>query len=177
VNNYVFAIDDATGAAGPSPDAQGLVSGWGLVKAVKAQYGANTTSGDFLWTATPGNKLTFALDTLVNPTLVGTDVGGPMADFDPDRAYAWPAVRWAGAYSGPADAATLTASTSFDTSGFLNPVAGTFGWALDPAGQTLSLVYTPSAVPEPGTLVLSGMAMTAGLAWYRRRRAKDAAKD
>ena len=32
VINYVFAIDDATGAAGPTPDAAGHVSGWGLVK-------------------------------------------------------------------------------------------------------------------------------------------------
>jgi hypothetical protein len=172
VNNYVFAIDNATGTAGPSPDAQGLVSGWGLVKAVKALYGSTTTSGDFVWTATPGNKLTFALDTLVNPTMVGTDVGGPMANFDPAQSYAWPAVHWAGTYSGPTDSATLTASTAFDTSGFMNAAAGTFGWNLDPAGQTLSLVYTPSAVPEPGTLALTGMAMTAGLTWYRRRRAK-----
>jgi fibronectin-binding autotransporter adhesin len=36
VNNYVFAIDDATGTAGPGPDALGHVSGWGLIKAVQA---------------------------------------------------------------------------------------------------------------------------------------------
>ena len=34
VNNYVFAIDDATGTAGPSPDALGHVSGWGLVNVI-----------------------------------------------------------------------------------------------------------------------------------------------
>ena len=60
------------------------------------------------------------------------------------------------------------AATAFDTSGFLNPVAGTFGWSLDPAGHTLSLVYTPTAVPEPGTLVLLGAAAAAG--WGLRRR-------
>jgi hypothetical protein len=117
------------------------------------------TSGDFTWTATPTGKLTAAIDTLVNPTTVGTDVAGQMADFDPNHAYSWPAAHWAGNYSGPTDAATLNAARSFDTSGFLNPVAGTFGWSLDPAGQTLSLVYAPSAVPEPGTLALVGLAI------------------
>jgi hypothetical protein len=169
VNNYVFAIDNATGTAGPSPDAQGLVSGWGLIKAVKAQYGATTTSGDFVWTATPGDKLTFALDTLVNPTMVGTDVGGPMASFDPAQSYAWPAVHWDGTYSGPTDAASLTASTAFDTSGFVNAVAGTFEWNLDPAGQTLSLTYTPTAVPEPGTLALVGVTAIGWVTFWRRR--------
>ena len=52
----------------------------------------------------------------------------------------------------------LDASTSFDTSGFANPIAGTFGWSLDAADHTLSLTYTPSAVPEPGTLALAGFA-------------------
>jgi hypothetical protein len=77
VNNYVFAIDDATGTAGPSPDALGHVSGWGLVKAIQQTAGAVTSRGDFTWTATPADKLTVALDTLVNPTTVGTDVAGP----------------------------------------------------------------------------------------------------
>jgi autotransporter-associated beta strand protein len=172
VNNYVFAIDDATGTAGPSPDASGHVSGWGLVKAVQQAFGATTSSGDFVWTATPTSKLTFAIDTLVNPTTVGTDVAGPMADFAPNSAYSWPAVRWAGTYSGPTDAAALNADTAFDTSGFLNPVAGTFGWNLDPASQTLSLVYTPTAVPEPRTLALAGL-VAAGAAAFRRRRQRS----
>jgi fibronectin-binding autotransporter adhesin len=168
INNYVFAIDDATGAAGPSPDALGHVSGWGLVKAVKQQFGPTTSNGDFVWTATPSDKLLFAIDTLINPTTVGTDVPGMMANFDPNRPYAWPAVRWAGTYSGPTHVAMMDAATSFDTSGFRNPVAGTFGWNLDPVGQSLSLIYTPSAVPEPGTLALFGLA-GAGLACWRRR--------
>jgi hypothetical protein len=130
VNNYLFAIDDATGQAGPSPDAAGHVSGWGLVKAVKAQFGATMTSGDFVWTATPAGKLTIAIDTLVNPTTVGTDVAGVMDHFDPMQSYSWPAVKWTGSYSGPTDAATLDAATSFDTSGFVKPVAGAFGWSL-----------------------------------------------
>jgi T5SS/PEP-CTERM-associated repeat protein len=166
VNNYVFAIDDATGTAGPSPDASGHVSGWGLVKSI----GRSTTPGDFAWAATPNNKLTVAMQTLVNPTTVGTDVPGLMDHFDPNRSYSWPAVEWSGSYTGPADVATLDAATAFDTSGFLNPVAGTFGWSLDSGDHTLSLTYTPSAVPEPGTLLMTGLGLLAARR-YRRRRA------
>jgi autotransporter-associated beta strand protein len=173
VSNYVFAIDDATGTAGPSPDALGHVSGWGLVKAFKEHFGATTTAGDFLWTATPNDKLTVAIDTLINPTTVGTDVPGPMSNFDPHSTYSWPAAHWAGTYSGPTDAATLNVATSFDTSGFLNPTAGTFGWSLDPAGQTLSLVYAPSAVPEPGTLALTAVTIAVGGGLRRRLKRDD----
>jgi hypothetical protein len=168
VNNYLFAIDDATGAAGPTPDAAGHVSGWGLVKAIVHDTGAATTPGDFTWSATAVDKLLVSLQTLVNPTTVGVDVPGLMDHFDPTRSYVWPAVEWTGAYAGPADDATLDASTTFDTSGFANPVAGRFGWALDAGDHTLSLTYTPSAVPEPGTLVLTGV--VPGVAWIARRR-------
>jgi fibronectin-binding autotransporter adhesin len=169
VNNYVFAIDDATGAAGPTADALGHVSGWGLINAMKQAVGSVTASGDFVWTATPSAKLTVAIDTLINPTTVGTDVAGLMADFDPNQSYSWPAARWAGTYSGPTDVAMLDAATSFDTSGFLNPIAGTFGWSL--SGSSLSLSYTPSAVPEPGTLALTMVAACGTIAaWGRRWR-------
>src|SRR5271154_5911838 len=104
--------------------------------------GATVSSGSFTWTATPADPLTVAIDTLINPTTVGTDVAGPMADFDPTQSYVWPAVTWTGTYFGPTDAATLNADTAFDTSGFVNQFSGTFGWSLDAADQTLSLVYT-----------------------------------
>ncbi len=175
VSNYIFAIDDATGTAGPSPNASGLVSGWGLIKAVQVALGSGSTGGNFTWTATPSNPLTVAIDTLVNPTTVGTDVAGPMADFDPNQSYSWTAAHWTGIYSGPTDAATLDADTSFDTSGIVNPIAGAFGWSLDPADQTLSLVYTPSAVPEPGTMALLAAAAAGGIRLWRRRRAGPAA--
>ena len=174
VNNYVFAIDDATGVAGPSPDSLGHVSGWGLVNAVKQTVGSVDYSGDFTWTATPSDKLTFAIDTLVNPTTVGTDVAGMMADFDPNQSYSWPAVRWDGTYSGPTDPLNLDAATSFDTSGIVNPIVGTFGWSLDAADQTLSLTYAPSAVPEPGALALTGLAAIGWVAYWRRRWSAEA---
>jgi fibronectin-binding autotransporter adhesin len=159
VDNYVFAIDDAAGTAGPAPDTLGHVSGWSLVRAVDLGTDGRRDGGAFVWTATPADKLTVAIETLVNPTAVGVDVPGSMDHFDPTRSYVWPAVSWAGTYSGPADAATLAAATAFDTNGFLNPVDGSFGWSLDAGGHGLSLTYTPSAVPEPGALLLTAFAV------------------
>jgi autotransporter-associated beta strand protein len=169
VSNYVFAIDDATGTAGPSPDAAGHVSGWGLVKSIGHLTAQAGTPGDFTWTATPADKLTFTIQTLLNPTTVGVDVPGMMDDFDPSLPYKWPAVAWTGSYAGPTFAAMLDASTSFDLSGFANPVGGTFGWSLDAGGHTLALTYTPTAVPEPGTLTLT-IATVSGFVLRRRRR-------
>ena len=95
-----------------------------------------------------------------------------MDHFDPNAAYSWPAVEWTGSYAGPTDVAMLDASTAFDQSGFANPVAGAFGWALDVGGHTLSLTYTPSAVPEPGSLALAALAVT-GLAIRKVRRRRS----
>jgi hypothetical protein len=50
--------------------------------------------------------------------------------------------------------------------GFANPMAGTFGWTLDLTGHTLSLTYTPTAVPEPGTF---GLLAAVGVGWLSRR--------
>ena len=96
-----------------------------------------------------------------------------MADFDPTKPYSWLAVQWAGGYSGPTDPAILNASTGFNTSAFANPLAGTFAWGLDPAGHGLSLTYTPTAVPEPGTMILLGSGLAA-LVRNRRRKALNA---
>jgi autotransporter-associated beta strand protein len=172
VSSYVFAIDDATGNAGPTPDAAGHVSGWGLVKAISQITGMTTTTGDITWTATSADKLLVSLQTLVNPTTVGNDVPGLMDHFDPTQSYEWRAVQWAGSYAGPTDEATLDATTSFDTTGFRNRLAGTFGWSFDADGHGLSLVYTPSAVPEPGTLVLTTFAF---LPFLRRRPRREPA--
>jgi T5SS/PEP-CTERM-associated repeat protein len=170
VSNYVFSIDDATGTAGPVPDTAGHVSGWGLVKAVATPliHGGLSKQGDFVWTATPTEPLSVSLETLVNPTIVGVDVPGMMDHFDPNRSYVWPAVEWSGSYTGPTDAAVLDTSTTFDRTGFVNPIAGTFGWRADVADQTLFLTYTPSAVPEPGTMVLVA-AIALPWALHRRR--------
>jgi fibronectin-binding autotransporter adhesin len=166
ISNYVFQIDDATGTAGPSPDSQGHVSGWGLAKAV-LQVGPVPTSGDFVWGADSAHPLSVAIDTLVNPTTVGTDVAGPMANFDPSLPYSWTAVEWTGSYNRPTNAAVLDASTAFDTSGVVNAFSGSFGWNFGPDGHSLDLTYTP--VPEPGTLLLVGAAAGGFAACWRRR--------
>jgi autotransporter-associated beta strand protein len=132
VSNYVFAIDDATGVAGPHPDSQGHVDGWSMVNA-----------DNFTWTAAADHPLTVALQSLVNPTTVGTDVSGPMDNFDPRNSYVWEAIHWTCAYDGPSDAASLTDSTVFDNSGIVNSAGGKFSWQLDAAAKTLSLVYIP----------------------------------
>jgi hypothetical protein len=133
VSNYIFAIDDATGTAGPSPDAAGHVDGWGLINAENLS-----------WTADSTHPFIVALQTLVNPTTVGTDVPGTMDHFDQTQSYSWAAVHWTGTYTGPTDVAALNAATVFDTSGFANTFSGTFGWSLDIASGTLSLTYTPA---------------------------------
>jgi PEP-CTERM motif len=66
------------------------------------------------------------------------------------------------------NSAALTAATSFDISGFLNPIQGTFSWNLNPENHQLSLTYTPTSVPEPSALVLLGAAAAA--ASFRRLR-------
>jgi autotransporter-associated beta strand protein len=170
VSNYVFDINNALGTAGPRPDANGQVSGWGLVKAVQQSTNTGTTTGNFAWTATAADKLNVSLDTLINPTTSGTEPTGVMANFDPSKPYSWLAASWAGSYSGPTDPAALNAATAFDSSGFQNPVAGGFGWSFGPDGHSLSLTYTPGAVPEPGTLLLVGGAAAALLV---RRKKKN----
>jgi autotransporter-associated beta strand protein len=168
VSSYVFQIDDATGTAGPNPDAQGHVNGWDLARAVP-QIGPVPTSGNFVWAADSAHPLTLAIDTLVNPTSVGTDVAGPMAHFDPSLAYSWTAVEWTGNYSGPTSVAVLDASTAFDTSGIVNPFSGSIGWDFGPDGHSLNLTYTP--VPEPGALILVGAAGL-GLGLIGRRKVR-----
>jgi autotransporter-associated beta strand protein len=169
VSNYVFAIDDATGAPGPSPDAAGHVSGWGVVKVI-GHFTGGATPGDLTWTATPADKLTVSIETLLNPTTVGVDIAGPMDHFDPNLPYKWQAVEWNGTYAGPADVAVLNASTAFDLAGFANPVAGNFGWVFDQHDHTLSLSYTPAAVPEPGAFALVAMSIGGWLGGRRLSR-------
>jgi autotransporter-associated beta strand protein len=132
VLNYLIQIDDATGVAGPAPDAAGHVDGWSLVNA-----------GDFIWAADSTHKLTVGVQSLINPTTVGTDPIGTMDNFDPRQSYVWTAIHWTGTYTGPTDAATLNAATTFDTSAVANAFGGKFSWQLDMAAKTLSLVYTP----------------------------------
>ncbi|HEX8913798.1 MAG TPA: autotransporter-associated beta strand repeat-containing protein [Humisphaera sp.] len=175
VTNYVFQMNNATGTAGPTPNASNQVSGWSLIKSVQQPVfpgSLTNTSGNLTWGATPTDKLTISVQTLVNPTTVGNDVAGAMANFNAAQNYTWPVVTYTGSYVGPTDAATLNASTVFDLTGFVNSYNGTFGWRMDTTGKSLNLTYT-SAVPEPASAgVLLG---AAGLGLLARRRRRGSA--
>ena len=190
-NAFNWEINDAgpsptfpstTGVGGPSANAANQVSGWSQEQAIITSQGPGQplTTGDLTWTAssTAGNQFQLALFTLMNPSTVGQENFGQMADFDPLHSYMWPFLTYAGTYTGPPDSATLTADTLFDTSQFLNSTTGgTFSLALVPnpsgTGGSMDIVYS---VPEPGTLALVGLGSLA-LGWTtRRRRAKAAAE-
>jgi hypothetical protein len=163
----------APGVAGPTPDANNLVSGWTLLTSKKIfnPLTGLTSTGDVVWTASsvPGSQFTFSLETLVGPqTQAGTSPDGPMADFDPTQKYKWPFVSWQGTYTGPTDTASLTADTLLDATAFANPHPGTFTIQLDLPNSSLDLVYTPTPVPEPGTLGL--VAVGALGVWRGSRR-------
>ena len=188
-NAFNWEINDAgpsptfpnsKGVGGPQPNASNQVSGWSQEQAIITSQGPGQplTTGDLTWTAssTAGNQFQLALFTLMNPSTVGQENFGPMAEFDPAQNYAWPFLTYAGTYTGPTDSATLTADTLFDTSQFINSTTGgTFSLALvqNPGGGgSIDIVYS---VPEPGTLALVGLGGLA-LGWTtRRRRAKAAA--
>jgi hypothetical protein len=140
------------------------------------------TNGDFRWDATPADKLTIHLQTLLAPNdasgtpvsgggygAAGDNTAGLMSHFDPTQSYLWKLFSYEGAYTGPTDTASLDASTVIDDGGFLNPHAGLFDLVLNTASREMDLTFTPTAVPEPGTLALAGMAAIGWVSYWRRR--------
>ena len=88
---------------------------------------------------------------------------GLAMDFDPAASYAWPIAETNGA-SG-FDPAVF----AVDTSGFSNNLdGGQFNVA--EAGNTVELLFTPLATPEPSALALLAAGACGLLAWWRRRR-------
>jgi autotransporter-associated beta strand protein len=199
ISDYTWQINDAgpsatfpaaTGTAGPAPNAATQVSGWGLLQSV-ARTVPPKSNGNLQWDATPADRFTIHVQTLAapndangNPSAAGgyeptgDSTPGLMTDFDPTQTYTWKLVGYQGSYIGPTDTATLDASTVIDTSGFLNPHPGRFDLVIDQTNQELDLVYTPTAVPEPGTLLLCCLASGVGLlkARHGRRRERASAR-
>ena len=196
LSSYTWQINDAgpsntypsaPGISGPTQNAAGQVSGWGRLAGVALTFPVVTT-GNMEWDATTASQFTIHMQTLLAPNdasgnpavgggyeTSGDSTAGLMSDFDPTKSYTWKIFNYAGTYTGPTDTATLDASTIFDAAGFLNPHAGRFDWVLNQASQEMDLVFTPTAVPEPGTLSLLGVAGLGLAAAVRRRKARKAA--
>lgn len=160
---FIFQINNAVGMPGPVPDGNSQVSGWSLIE-VKAlnDEDLGITTGAFTVSATAGSKYTIKLQTLQNPTTVGSDNFGPAANFNPNQSYSWAFMTYEGSYTGPSDLNTVL---NIDTSQFANVTNGTFSIVNNAAMQTVSIEYAP--VPEPGS-ILCLTALTLGL--YRWRR-------
>jgi autotransporter-associated beta strand protein len=181
IGNFLWQINNATGTAGPTPDQNNQVSGWSQLQAhvLTDPITHVNTAGNLTWTATstPGNQFMLSLQTLINPTTVGIDNPGPMANFDPWGYYLWPIIKYQGTYSGPTSSAALTADTLFDISGFANPVytnsyfGGGFYVALDQVNKSIDVGYF-IPVPEPGSFALVGFAAFAFAVRRRYSRAR-----
>ena len=140
--------------------------------------------GNFAWSATTSSPLTVILQTLTGFTTVGSDVLGPMQNFDRynvNPGYKWQFVTWQGNYTGPTDPNVLNSETVFDLASgpfanaiFMSPFGGLpFSWQVNfVSGNSgpgeLDLTYT-GGVPEPGTLALTCFA-AAAFAWRCRQR-------
>jgi hypothetical protein len=191
LSSYTWQINDAgpsatypaaPGVSGPTANAAGQVSGWGLLSAVIRTVPVHTT-GNFNWDATATDQFTIHAQTLLAPNgangspssgggyeTSGDNTLGPMSHFDPTKAYTWLMFSYAGTYTGPTDTASLDAATMFDTTNFLNlPVGARLDWVLNQSAKELDLVYTPTAVPEPGAFALLGVAAIGWVTFWRRR--------
>jgi fibronectin-binding autotransporter adhesin len=172
-SSFNWQINNATGAAGPTPDANNQVSGWSLLSVEKLvdPFTGQLSSGDLNWTATgvAGTQFNMSLQTLIDPITVGQDTQGAMANFDNKQQYAWKFVSWQGTYTGPTDDAALSNTVLFDASNFVNPLdpAGKFSLHYNGAAKEIDVVY---AVPEPGTLALVGVAAIGLLVRCRSKR-------
>jgi hypothetical protein len=159
---FLFEITDA-GPSATFPSAPGTAGnnpGWDTVAA--------TTRIRF--TATPTDKYTIILQTQL-PT--GTDVAGPMANFDQHQPYSWlfasnPTGSVVDGSNQPTafDPAAITLATNGT---FLNAFDGTFALRITPNGQQVFLDYTP--VPEPLSLLAAATALAIGIGrpWPFRR--------
>jgi hypothetical protein len=192
-SNYTWEINNATGTAGPTTTP--TVSGWSLIQSVPNIQG--TRFGDFYWDASPTNKLTFSMVTLLDHTTAGQDSPtGPMANFYQPGFYVWPIVTFTGSYltqdatdysgGAPTSPFALNAATTFDFGGFANLTPAQIAalntpgnpvcfWSLkvnSPPGTGGELDLVFDSVPEPGTLALVTVGFAA-VGWAARSRRRS----
>jgi autotransporter-associated beta strand protein len=136
---YTFELNDAAGVAGSDP-------GWDLA----------LVSGVLDIAATSGNPFTISLQTL---TLANSP--GLADNFNPLSDYTWTIVTAGGGIT------NFAANKFFvDTTGFANPISGSF--SVVTSGNNLQLSY--AAVPEPEAIVCMLLAGIGGLYFWRRRQ-------
>ncbi|HVT73386.1 MAG TPA: autotransporter-associated beta strand repeat-containing protein [Lacunisphaera sp.] len=145
---FVFEINDAAGIAGTN---------WDLLSVTK--FDPLTAGGQLNISATAGNP--FHLSVV---SLTAGNLPGALANFDPGQSTYFTFAR--------ADDGILgfsAAAFTVDTTGLANSFGGS--WSVAEAGNSLNLVYSVSAVPEPATYAaLAGLAALGWAAWWRRRR-------
>src|SRR5690606_34943639 len=139
--SLVWEINDAAGAAGANP-------GWDLLS-LTGQFGIDADSS---------NPFTIYITSLIDSSLAGA-----AANFDPDSPYAFDFIYASGGFT-----TFSTDAFAIDTSGFANAFTGI--WSIGITEETLQLLYTPTAVPEPATYAAIAGAVALGLATWRRRR-------
>ena len=143
------------------------MSGWGLgvVKVLTDPFTMLSTTGSLSVSANPGDKYTLRLQTLQNPSTVGQDNLGMMANFNLTQPITWTFLTYEGSYSGPAD---LNSVITIDRGQFANTPGGNFSISLDTAAHTVGLSYTP--VPEPGVVFAVAAAGIGVLSFVHRVR-------
>jgi fibronectin-binding autotransporter adhesin len=131
-------------------------------------------AGDSLTQAGTNWNLLALSNMTVNSTSAApfdVNVAGTPSNFNPTQAYQWDFITATGGLPGSINANEF----ALDTHLFGDATSGTFSIAVGTGVGGIGYValdYSPSAVPEPGSMILAGLASLgmAGMGWRQRRR-------